>query len=150
MKYNINQSLNRMYDIRQIYDLKQKEIARRLKIGEHTYSSWETNATFIPLNRLNEFCNLFHVSMDYIYRISRDKDDFKRKPERIDRIRMGKRTEFVCKKHDLSRQDLANLLYCSPNAISRYIRGVNILPTESALELSRVFNISLDWLCGRK
>lgn len=148
MKYNINQTFNRLYDIREIYDLKQHEVAKILKINRDTYSKWELNENFIPLSKLNEFCNYFHVSMDYIFRINRDLKKITTTKE-LDYKLIGTRILFLCQKKDLSRKMLAAQLDISHSNLSTYIRGERPLPTEYAIEIARIYNVSLDWLCGR-
>ena len=55
----------RIKEIRENNDMSQRSLREVLKVGKSTYSRWETGEQLIPLTRLNEFCNYFHVSMDY-------------------------------------------------------------------------------------
>jgi transcriptional regulator with XRE-family HTH domain len=44
-------------------DLTQEKVAKLLKTSRQNYSIWETNTKFIPLKHLNNYCNVFNVSM---------------------------------------------------------------------------------------
>ena len=61
---------NRLAEIREIYEVSQREVAELLGIGKSAYARWETLERYIPLNRLNDFCNLYKVSMDYAMNLS--------------------------------------------------------------------------------
>ena len=65
--------LDKIKDVREENDLKQKEMAKNLKVSQPNYARWETKAKIIPLTKLNELCNFFEVNMDYIIGISKEK-----------------------------------------------------------------------------
>ena len=52
--------------IRESYDLTQRKMAKILNISKSSYNYFETSEHIIPLKHLNNFCNIFHVSMDYV------------------------------------------------------------------------------------
>lgn len=52
------------------------------------------------------------------------------------------------KEHNLTQQDLANLLHCQREVYRRYEKGVHDIPTSSAIKLARYYNVSLDFLLG--
>ena len=57
------------YNLRKIRErqgISQRETARLLKISKSSYNYYETGEYIISLNHLNDFCNKFHVSMDYV------------------------------------------------------------------------------------
>ena len=45
-------------------------MAKIMKVSRSTYSGWENNIDSIPLIKLNDFCNYFNLSMDYVVGIS--------------------------------------------------------------------------------
>lgn len=56
----------RMKEIRENAGLKQKDIAEAMDVSKGSYSMWECGTDTIPLKRLNQFCNYFDVSIDYV------------------------------------------------------------------------------------
>lgn len=56
----------RMKEIRENAGLKQKDIAEAMNVSKGSYSMWECGTDTIPLKRLNQFCNYFDVSIDYV------------------------------------------------------------------------------------
>ena len=59
----------KLAEIREDNELSQRELASKLKVSKSTYARWETEEQIIPLSRLNDFCNYFQISMDYIMMI---------------------------------------------------------------------------------
>ncbi len=56
----------RLKDLREDYDLRQKDIAKILNIAERTYSGYETETRWIPKDILIHLAKLYHTSTDYI------------------------------------------------------------------------------------
>ena len=57
--------------IRESYELTQREMAKILKISKSSYNYFETGEHIIPLKHLNNFCNKFHVTMDYVCNLTK-------------------------------------------------------------------------------
>ena len=134
--------------IRESYDLSQREIAKILKISKTSYNYFETGEHIIPLKHLNNFCNIFHVSMDFIcglsnLNISIDKK-YKLKPKEI-----GKRLREIRIKNKLTQIKLAKILNTSQSNISSYENGNTLILTAFLYNFAKHFNISIDYLTGR-
>ena len=56
----------RMKDIRTYFGNTQKELAYILGVSRSTYAGWENGLDAIILPKLNDFCNYYGVSLDYI------------------------------------------------------------------------------------
>ena len=63
----------RMKDIRTYFDNTQNELADYLKVSRSTYAGWENGIDAIPLTKLNDFCNYYGISLDYICGLSATK-----------------------------------------------------------------------------
>lgn len=63
---------------------------------------------------------------------------------------IAERLKDIRKDNKLSQKDLAILLNTSQSTISAYEAGKTIILTVFALEIVKKYNISLDWLYGRK
>ena len=57
---------NRLRDLREDKDLKQKDIAELLNIHQTTYSDYELNRLNIPISALHALADFYNVSVDYL------------------------------------------------------------------------------------
>lgn len=138
----------RLKDIRIENDLTQTQIAKILNTTQNSYNRWENNVELISLKKLTRVCNYFNTSMDYLVGITRNnigngKHDFNYSI-------VGNNIKIFRKDNKLSQKDLATLLNTSQSTISAYEAGKTIILTAFALEIVKKYNISLDWLFGRK
>ena len=102
----------------------------------------------VPLRHLNDLCNYFNVSMDYITGFTNKKNyDIIRKD--LDRELIGKRLRKFRKSRNLTQEQLAKEINTSHSTISGYEHGKNMILTAFAYNIAKKYNISLDWLCGR-
>lgn len=139
----------KLKEIREYEGLTQAEVAKKLHVARSTYAGWECGKDMIPLPKLNDFANTFHVSLDYLV------GKFP-KPERINKIfKIDK--ELVSenlvkfrKENNLTQADLAKDLNTSQPNISKYESGSFLITTYYALEFSKKYDYSLDKLVGRK
>lgn len=139
----------RLKEIRENNDMSQRSLREVLKVGKSTYSRWETGEQLIPLTRLNEFCNYFHVSMDYALGIS--KTDFKTKEiKQLDKNKIGQNLKTIRKELNYTQEELAKLFNTTHSTISAYENGKTIILTAFAIELCKRYGYSLDWICNKR
>ena len=50
--------------------------------------------------------------------------------------------------HDLSQQQIADILFCQREVYRRYEKGLRELPLSYAITLSQFYGVSLDYLVG--
>lgn len=50
--------------------------------------------------------------------------------------------------HDLTQQDVADLLHCQREVYRRYEKGIRELPLSYAIVLAKHYGVSLDYLVG--
>lgn len=139
---------NRLTEIRENNDLTQRTIAKLLGVEKSTYSRWETLERIIPLNRLNDYCNFFNLSMDYVMNLTSTNNETK-KLKNIDNKIIGTRLKFLRKKFNITQEILALQLNTTHSTISAYETGKTTLLTIFALDICHRYNVSLDWLCGK-
>ncbi len=60
-----------------------------------------------------------------------------------------KRLEDLRIDHDLTQQDIADILFCKREVYRRYEKGIRELPLSYAIKLADYYNVSLDYLVGR-
>ena len=52
------------------------------------------------------------------------------------------------KEHNLTQQDIANLLHCQREVYRRHEKGIRDIPISSILTLAKYYNVSVDYLLG--
>lgn len=57
---------NRLRDLREDRDLKQKDLADLLKVHQTTYSDYELGRLNIPISVLHTMADFYGVSVDYL------------------------------------------------------------------------------------
>lgn len=139
---------NRLIEIRENADLNQENMAEILKTSQSNYSRWENGTEFIPLKKLNIFCNYFDVSMDYVIGLTRTNNPTKK--INLKSTTIGNNLKTTRKTNNLTQKELADILNTSQSTICSYESGNTTLLTAFAIQIVKKFKISLDWLCGRK
>lgn len=66
----------RIKDMREDYDLTQKQVAEYLKIKQNTYSQYETGSRQIPINALIALALLYKTSTDYLLGLTDCKEPY--------------------------------------------------------------------------
>ena len=141
--------LDKMKDIREEHDIKQKDLAKKLNVSQPNYARWETKAKIIPLRKLNELCNYFEINMDYIIGISNKKIKMKNNNV-LDKKIIGQNIKKIREENNLSQKEIANMLHTTQSVISSYEAGKTLILTAFAMEICLKYNVSLDKLCNRK
>jgi transcriptional regulator with XRE-family HTH domain len=70
---------NRLRDLREDRDLKQKNIAGLLQIHQTTYSDYELNKLNIPVPVLHTLADFYNVSVDYLLGRTAEKRPYPRR-----------------------------------------------------------------------
>lgn len=139
----------RLRDVREDKNLKQEDVAKMLKVSRPNYTRWETKAKIIPLTKLNDYCNLFNVSMDYVTGIAKKNIPLQHNKD-LDKIQIGKRLKYFRKQNNITQIELAQVLNTNQSVISAYEAGRTLILTAFAIQICDKYKISMDWLCGRK
>lgn len=74
MKYN-----ERIREIREDNSLTQQKVADLLRVGQRTYSDYESGKTRIPVDNLLILAKYYNVSLDYITGASNTKTEYPKK-----------------------------------------------------------------------
>ncbi|MEE0110426.1 MAG: helix-turn-helix transcriptional regulator [Oscillospiraceae bacterium] len=70
---------NRLRDLREDKDLKQRDIADMLKVHQTTYSDYELGRLNIPVSTLHILADFYNVSIDYLLGRTGKKDPYPQK-----------------------------------------------------------------------
>jgi len=141
--------LERLELVRKDNDHSQRIMASNLNVSKSTYARWETNEKIIPLTHLNNFCNLYNVSMDYITGRSKKKNYNNIKEDELDIFLIANRIKLVRLEAGLTQKEFAEKINTTQSTICAYEKAKHLILTVFALDICRQNNLSLDWLCGR-
>lgn len=143
-----------LYDImkrtRENKELTQKEISDIIGVGRSTYAGYENGIDSIPLHRLNDLCNYLDISLDYICSLSNNKKYKQLVKRKINPITIGENLKAIRIANGHTQAKTSKLIHTNQSNYSRYERGKNIISTALIIAFSRYYNVSIDYLCGKK
>ena len=138
----------RIKDIRDEKNITQEELANILGVTRAHCSHWENETKLMPLKKMNYLCNYFNINLDYL--IGKTRNDSGNGFHELDSKVIGKNLKKLREDNSITQNDLAKLLNTTQSTISAYESGKTVILTAFAIQIVNKFNISLDWLCGRK
>lgn len=137
----------RLKKVRIYADVGQKEVANKLGVAYSSYNTWEREYDLIPLRQLDKFCNLFHVSLDYVLGFTEVWEYENSK--RIDPKLLAKRIKRIRRENDLTQDELAKILNITRSSISKYENGINLALTSYIIGFCKYFHVSADFITGK-
>lgn len=141
----------RLFDLREYKDLSQIKLADYLGITQQTYSLWEKGTKIIPLKHLNSLSNFYEISMDYIVGLTDEKNNSSIiKLTELNKNEIGSRIKKIREDNNLTLRDLTKELNTTSSTISAYETGKTLILTAFAYQICIKYNVSLDWLCGKR
>ena len=146
--YNYELNFSRIKDLRVSHSLSQKEIADYLQINQSTYSKFELNKATIPIELLNKLANYYHVSLDYLLKIS-DNPNIDIICFDLDKKQVGENLKKIRKELKLYQETLALEIGTSHSLISEYESGKKLVSLTYGYAICKKYHISLDYLYGK-
>lgn len=138
----------RMKEIREEAGLKQKEVADMMGVTKGSYSMWECGTDTIPLRRLNQFCNLFNVSIDYVVGFNNKKRYTNAKPDIKIKV-TGENLKKIRNKKGLTQVAIADELKINQPTWNRYENSKTLILTVVLVELAKKYHYSIDKILGK-
>lgn len=142
----------RFTDIRENYDLTKTDVAKRIGTGKRNYTYIESETANIKLALLNDYCNQFGYSMDYVAKLT-DKFSYSDiiKIKEIDKGVMAERLRIIEKENKLEANDIARELGIAPSTYSDYknVKKTNLMQSLMLKQIASKYSYSMDWIVGR-
>lgn len=138
----------RLAILREKNKLTQKELGKILNVDRSVISKWENGSVIIPLEKLNEYSNFFHVSLDYLTGLSNQNNY--QKNHTLNKNIIGNNLKRLRQKNNLTLRNLAKELNTTSSTISAYEMGKTLILTSFAYQLAKKYQISLDTLFTEK
>ncbi len=138
----------KLNELRTNKNLTQEEVARAVNINRVQYNQYENDYNTIPLRHLNNLCNYFGVSLDYIFDFSKDRN-YNNYSLVINETVCAKRLKELRKEQHITQEKLAHMLNVSRTTITEYERGTNLIATSFLYTICKKYHVSADYLLGR-
>ena len=138
----------KLRDIRENHDISQRKTAMKLKISKSYYNYFESGERIIPLPRLNDFCNLFHVDFDYALGLT-PHNVMTKELKNLDKKLIGQRIKEIRKKNKLTQSELAELVNTTQSTISSYESGNTLILTAFIYEMCTKLHVSVNYIVGK-
>lgn len=138
----------RMKDIRTYFGNTQKELADILGVSRSTYAGWENGLDAIILPKLNDFCNYYGVSLDYICGLTNTKK-YDVIDDKIDKSVLGNNLKETRTKNKHTQEKVANIINVDQSNYSKCELGKMYIHTYALIEFAKHYKVSIDWLCGK-
>lgn len=138
----------RMKDIRTYFGNTQKELADVLGVSRSTYAGWENGLDAIILPKLNDFCNYYGVSLDYICGLTNTKK-YDVINDKIDKSVLGNNLKETRTKNKHTQEKVANIINVDQSNYSKCELGKMYIHTYALIEFAKHYKVSIDWLCGK-
>ena len=133
----------RLFDLREYADLSQKDLANKLGVTQQTYSLWEKGTKIIPLKHLNNLCNYYKTSMDYVLGLSNERTNSDiREIKELNKKLIGSRIKEIRESNKLTLRDLASELNTTSSTISAYETGKTLVLTAFAYQICTKYDVS--------
>lgn len=138
----------RMKDLRTYFGNTQKELAEILGVSRSTYAGWENDLDAIILPKLNDFCNYYGVSLDYICGLTNTKK-YDIINDKIDKNILGRNLKEIRTNNKHTQDKVANIINVDQSNYSKCELGKMYIHTYALIEFAKHYKVSIDWLCGK-
>lgn len=135
-------------ELRDYYDKTQQEMADILNIGRSTYAGWENGIDSIPLLKLNELCNYYEISLDYICGLTNNKKINKNKTV-IDMVNIGIKLKEIRTLNKDTQDTTAKAIGIDQSTYSRYEQGQTMITVYQLIEFAKHYNVSIDYIFNK-
>ena len=147
---DISNNLKDFFENKKIDKITASSVADKLGISKTTLSNYINGDAYMPLVHLNQLCNLFHVSIDYLLGLSKLENYLDNiELEELNPQEIGKRLRNIRKNLKINQDMIASLVGVNKSSISRYEKGESLILTVVLYTFCKKYNISADYLLGK-
>ncbi len=139
---------NRLEELKDLKDLKSKEVANYFDVAESTYSEWENNKIPIPTRRILQLANFYEVNIDFMLNLSSIKKHIKTTND-LNLELIGQHLKEIREELGLSLRRLGEKLNSAFSSLASYERGEHLIQSDNLITLCKISNYSIDWVLGR-
>ena len=140
--------IKKLKDIREENEKTQKFVAESLGVSLGTYAMNETAHDTITLKNLIKFCDLFNVSLDYVFDFTKNKN-YSNMDNNYNKDILKVRLKECRKESGYTQVQIGEMLNTDHSVWCRYEQGKTIIPTTFLYIFCQKLNVSADYLLGR-
>lgn len=142
----------RFESIREKYDLNKTQVAKMIDMGIRNYNYVKEEKSNIKLRKLNDYCNVFNVSMDYVCKLTKENPIGSiKKIKKLNKKVIAIRLEIIENELHIGNKEISNLLGIAPSTYSDYksIKKNNLIQTLFLKKICSELGYSMDWVVGK-
>ncbi len=133
----------RIKNIREDFDLTQKEVANVLGISRALYSAMENDQVSFSLEKISILADYYNVSIDYLVGLNKSKR-YTIKPNKANFNNLGKQLRHIRRKNKLTQENFAHELNSKQPAYAAYEKNKTIINLNKLYILAKKYNFSID------
>lgn len=138
----------RLKELRERNGMTQEQLGLYIGVTKQAFHHFETEYTIIPIKHLNDLCNYFNVSLDYIFEFN-STSQYENAKSDIDLNIMKDRLKEFRKENKISQEKLAQLLNVCKGTIGNYETARSVIATPFLYTICKKYSISADYLLGK-
>lgn len=140
---------NRIKELREYEDYSMSQVADKLNVSKSTYSMWEYGRDIIPLRRLINLANLYHVKIDYLMNLTDDRTNTKLY-EDVDIQVVANNLHTLRDSLNLTQDKISQMIHISRSTWESYEQGRVLITTFPLYELCKKYNQSAEHILFHK
>lgn len=149
LNYNYELDYSRIKELRLENHFSQQYVANVLNINQSTYSKFELIKSNITIEKLNDLSNFYNVSLDYLLKLTDNKDKPIKKIS-LDKKIVGANLKKIRKEKKLYQDTLAKEIGTGHSLISEYESGKRLVSLTYGYAICKKYNVSMDYLYGKE
>ncbi len=138
----------KLKELREDKELTQKEVAAKLNVALGTYAMNELGHDTITITNLVKYCDIFNVSIDYIFELNNIKN-YPNSQKGFNKDTLKTRLKDCRKENKYTQVKIGELLNIDHSVWCRYEQGKTTITTSFLYTFCQTFNISADYLLGK-
>lgn len=139
----------RLKMVRKAKGISQTQVYKDTGINNKTLSGYERGISEPDLRTLKMLARYYDVSIDYLLDNINDIESYEEEYDNGKSHELGGRLKQLREKNKLTREELADKLGVSYSTIAKYESNTREPDIETLIELSYLFDVSIDWIVGR-
>ena len=133
-----------IYSRRKKINLSQQALASELCLSGQAISNWERGVSYPEISYLEDISKILKISIENLCLLKDVDEEFIDNVHHFDILKFSKNLTVLRKLNNMSQSELAGKLNIQYQTISSWERGVSLPTIEQIIELSKLFNISIN------
>ena len=139
---------SRVREVREDFDMSQKQAAAILKISPQQYQLYESGKREMPMHLFIKLADYYEVSIDYLAGI--DKNDYNEYLTKQKEISFYyQKIRDIREDNDMNQQQVADILGITRQQYQLCESGKREMPMHHFITLAEHYGVTIDYLVGR-